>query len=47
VVTPDRKIRTAGAMLSDRIGMIPPKQPISVGMILPVFELAAGRRVII
>jgi hypothetical protein len=41
----NQKIRTASVMLSDRIGMIPPKQPILVGMILPVYELAGGRRV--
>jgi hypothetical protein len=38
------KIRTAGAMLSDYIGMIPPKQTISIGMILPILELAGGKR---
>ena len=36
------KIRTAGEMLSDRVGMIPPKDPFSIGMILPI--LWVGRR---
>jgi hypothetical protein len=41
----NQKIKTAGAMLSNRIGRIPPKQPILVGMILPIYELAGGKKV--
>ena len=45
ILKSNQKCRTSGVMLKDRIGMIPLKRLILIGMILPIHALAGGRRV--